>query len=379
MKYMGGKTSFLSGALGQTIKRQLVGRERFVDLFSGSAAVSHYVAERFALPVLACDLQEYGRVLSASLIERTEPVSLEWLREHWIRPAEAQLRRDGRYRAWKRFDDATSAPLVHEARAVCETECDGGELLLRAYGGHYFSPRQALVLQVLRDGLPESRREVALASLIRSASRCAASPGHTAQPFQPTEALLPHIGLAWRRDVLVEVERPTILMGERHALVRGEAIVEDASQLAGALRDSDLVFLDPPYSDVHYSRFYHVLEAVAIGGYSDVYGAGRAPKAELRARSRFSLKSQAQAALVELIEKIVASDSCVILTVPDHDTTNGLSAATIISEFEGRTRVEYVMCPHRHSTLGGSSGGRTGRRSVNEAVVTIGAQRRSAE
>ena len=49
-------------------------------------------------------------------------------------------------------------------------------------------PSEADAIDAFRASLPRSEpsRTIALAALIRAASKCAAAPGHTAQPFQPT-------------------------------------------------------------------------------------------------------------------------------------------------------------------------------------------------
>uniref|UniRef100_UPI00228153F7 hypothetical protein n=1 Tax=Escherichia coli TaxID=562 RepID=UPI00228153F7 len=72
-----------------------------------------------------------------------------------------------------------------------------------AYGGHYFSPMQALELDALRRTIPKSslQSNACIAALVDAASRCAASPGHTAQPFQPTETAGRFIVEAWNRNV----------------------------------------------------------------------------------------------------------------------------------------------------------------------------------
>ncbi len=54
--------------------------------------------------------------------------------------------------------------------------------------------------------------------------------------------------------------------GPMHAKTKGETIVGDALQIAKTLNRSDLVFVDPPYSAVQYSRFYHVLENCLCSG-----------------------------------------------------------------------------------------------------------------
>lgn len=366
---MGSKRALLAGGLGQQLELSLVGRDRFVDLFAGSGVVSHYVSERSHVDVLAGDLQEYSRALSASVIERRVAVPKDWFVSHWVAPARRDLEADGRAPEWRRLSDAASSVSVYAARELCESQARADEHIVRAYGGHYFSPIQALAVQKLLARLPSRWRDTALASLLRAASRCAAAPGHTAQPFQPTAPLLAHIRAAWMRDPLVEVLRPESLLSAHFARAMGVAVVGDAADVAGEVMPGDLVFLDPPYSDAQYSRFYHVLEGIAVGGYHAVSGAGRAPDAVERASSQFSLKSSAQSSLVALIEKLLANEAQVLLTIPMTVTTNGLSVERLVDELTPRALIDVQSVESVHSTLGGASGGRDGRKSVQEGIL----------
>src|SRR5207245_3922435 len=88
--------------------------------------------------------------------------------------------------------------------------CNGqGELpITNAYGGHYYSPRQAVWIDALRANLPsrEPAKTVAHAALIQAASQCAAAPGHTAQPFQPTRTAKRFIEEAWSKDIVAKTK-----------------------------------------------------------------------------------------------------------------------------------------------------------------------------
>jgi len=48
MKYMGRKSRLLTGVLGKELHQNLKGKSgRFFDVFAGSGAVSHFVAEKY--------------------------------------------------------------------------------------------------------------------------------------------------------------------------------------------------------------------------------------------------------------------------------------------------------------------------------------------
>ena len=84
--------------------------------------------------------------------------------------------------------------LVGRARLLCQRRSRIGPIW-NAYGGYYHSPVQALTFDYLLKYLPqrEPERSVCLAAAISAASTCSASPGHTAQPFRPSETAGPFL------------------------------------------------------------------------------------------------------------------------------------------------------------------------------------------
>lgn len=363
---MGSKATLLGGDLGRILLREAASAQRFVDLFAGSGAVAIYAAQRASLPVLSVDLQEYARVLSAATIERTTSLEGDVQLGAWVAAAEL---------LGAQSDDLSllTAERVHAERAEADSEEEG--FITRHYGGHYFSLDQARRLDALYAGLPqaEPQRTVALAALLHTASACAAAPGHTAQPFQPTTRLLPYVREAWSRSV-TEVTRNAIeQLAPTFAKVGGEARVGDALTTIKTLSDGDLVFCDPPYSAVQYSRFYHVLEGIAVGGWDGVGGRGRAPVRASRKTSEFSMRSKAPAAMKNMLARLRARNCRVVITFPDADASNGLSSQDIMAMAAEDWRVEAHLVDSVHSTLGGSSkgGSRGGRKKLQEAVLVM--------
>jgi len=365
MKYMGSKTALLGGELGDILIGEAATASRFVDLFAGSGAVAHFAAQHTELPILSIDLQEYARVLAAAIIERTSSLVDDPGLSDWLTTSEETVAGG--------YPRPLTAEYVRATRADAGSASEG--FITRHYGGHYFSLVQARSLDALYAGLPDSGqlRTVALAALLHAASACAAAPGHTAQPFQPTATLLPYIEQAWSRDVR-EVARSNVkLLAPVFAAVKGEARVGDAQSSVAALREGDLVFCDPPYSAVQYSRFYHVLEGIALGGWEEVSGNGRAPARASRKTSEFSMKSKAPTAMKNLLTGLRERGCRVIITFPDADASNGLSGQDIIALAAEDWTVEPHYVDSVHSTLGGSSEGsaRGGRKKLKEAVIVL--------
>ena len=192
------------------------------------------------------------------------------------------------------------------------------------YANVYFGLRQSIVIDSLRaaiEALPASDRYHAskrthyLSALIHAASISTSGTSHFAQPrhFTKDSELR---ALAVRRSLDV-FERFTswsveIARGARgidhqsgnqaFSLPYRQFIAQGAEgpelRFPGPI---DLVYLDPPYTADHYSRFYHVLEVLARYDYPelelDLRGdvlRGRYPKGDARFQSGFCHKTQVE-------------------------------------------------------------------------------------
>lgn len=245
--------------------------------------------------------------------------------------------------------------LVSDCRAWSAAQADLP--VTKAYGGHYFSPEQAVWIDAFRSTLPaaEPAGTVSLAALVQAASQCAAAPGHTAQPFQPTSTPKRFLAEAWSKDVVARTRTALEFLAEQFAQRVGQAAVGDANQAAEQLHEGDLASIDPPYSGVHYSRFYHVLETIARGQGGDVSGVGRYPAPELRPRSKYSVRGESAGALSDLLKTIAVRGARAILTFPDHECSNGPSGRNVRELAEKYFRVTSQPVESRFSTLGGGS------------------------
>lgn len=366
---MGSKRYMLRNGLGEKI-RELGGDPgctRFVDLFTGSGAVAHYAAENLGKPVLASDIQMYAISLAGAVTMRDVGIDNALFESTWLSSASKRLRRSKHYKKAVQFSSVASGPKlrkqVSDARVLCETPVKIGPIW-GAYGGYYFSPLQALTLDYLRKGLPQEEpfRGVALAALIVAASRCAAAPGHTAQPFKPSETGGQFLIQAWNKDIFSAVRAAIAELAPKHASVKGEVQLADALTVATQLKATDLVFVDPPYSSVHYSRFYHVLETIAQGKCGSVDGVGRYPNSRYRPSSKFSLVRSAMDEFEKLLEVLSETRSTVLLTFPEGMCSNGVSGAMIEKAARKWFDIEVMKKMHgSFSTLGGKKQGEGNR------------------
>ena len=298
MKYMGSKRTMLLNGLGTLINNEISQASRFVDLFTGSGAVAWYVATKHPVEVHAYDLQDYGVTLANAIIDRTKVRDSGAIWANWHKAAVRVVNRQKAPTVEKLTQKIVKEARVWSAQSTLS--------VTRAYGGHYYSPEQAVWIDALRRTIPteKANHSVALAALIQAASECAAAPGHTAQPFQPTKTAKPFLIDAWNRDIKVRTKRALDTLCAMHAKKIGKATTCDANEAAKRLKANDLVFVDPPYSGVHYSRFYHVLETIARGDCGEVFGVGRYPARQERPRSKYSVATESGLALDELLKTL---------------------------------------------------------------------------
>lgn len=376
MKYMGSKRAMLQNGLGEVLTTEARAATRVVDLFCGSGSVSWFAATELRKPVLACDLQQYAVTLAASVVKRVHVADPSIVNQMWLFRA-LQIR--SQLSGWKnarQLDRAEYSTAVWRGAAqdMCATDGDTeSNLIWRCYGGHYFSPTQALAFDAMLLALPDGDqvRELCLAAMIIAASRCVAAPGHTAQPFKATRTAERYLRQAWQRDPFYYAREALKGLCPLRALAVGDAHVADANQIAKGLRTDDLVFIDPPYSAVQYSRFYHVLETMARGACGPVAGVGRYPPPRERPNSCYSLRTRSAHAIRDLLRVLATTGCTVILTFPQAACSNGLSGEQLEKIARQLFDVRSRSVKTRFSTLGGNTRNRTSRRVSNELMLVL--------
>lgn len=286
------------------------------DLFSGSGVVAHTLGRHG--DVVAVDIQEYARVLASGALSGSEGRDgildevllrartgrhLEALTDALapLIALEAQCLAEAGLGHPERLDDfiegasltrfaedanavpAWIAPTLAEAQRRLDRLPPTSRrrtLITRLFGGAYFSFRQAIALDALRQSVegaePGGERDLCLGALLSAASNAVNTVGKQfAQPIRLRKkdatfrrVLVEHTlndraadvldtyaawGARWR-----EASKGTA--GRRHHVVRSD-YGEFLSGWSGPVR---AFYADPPYTIDHYSRFYHVLETICL-------------------------------------------------------------------------------------------------------------------
>lgn len=387
MKYMGNKGKMLP-TLGEIITYHSRDSERIADAFCGSASVSWFLAQTTHKVIVAGDIQSFAVARAKAVIERTADLDPTIMLRNWFARAQRVVDQIASHfpNHLRSIEPDLTHPtlikrVVNQSRRFCKNvlpvvfqDFQGEWPISKAYGGYYYSPVQALIFDALRQTLPRdaASRKIALAALVEATSKSAASPGHTAQPFQPTQSSAKYIIEAWLRDPWTLVKAAVLDIAGRKANTTGRGIVGDFTKTIAHLKPGDLVFADPPYSGVHYSRFYHVLETITRGVEFEPEGNGRYPTLEERPSSSFSKKSEAYLAASTLLENCSKKKLRLILTFPTVGASNGLKASDFLEmgvPLFSNIHSEEVQT--NFSTLGGNKKHRAARQPCGESIITF--------
>ena len=350
INYLGAKVRLLP-AITEAVQAVAPIGTTVCDLFSGSAVVARSLAEHF--DVVAVDIQEYARVLASAVTMRdrdkcsdeTLPISkahpaLESIAVRRLIDFEnaaldsaaagqynpiCDLLDHGSILASKEAPESLAHGLRELLDAADTLETGPHTVLTRYYGGIYFSYQQAADLDALASEARAIRgrsRDLVLAAVMIAASEVVSTVGsHFAQPIRPRTPTGTPKASAIRS--IIPRRRKSAVRAFREALSRLSTAVQPThyckaicADFRNALEDLPLdtsaVYADPPYTRDHYSRFYHVLETIALGDEPDVstvvtHGTASLSRGMYRSsrhQSPFCIRSEASLAFEDLFTAV---------------------------------------------------------------------------
>lgn len=360
--------------------RDLVGSDgRAIDLFAGSGTISGVLAR--TRPVTAVDIQEYSRIICAAILTSTRPsantgdqivqealsnpvnMELAWAAEPLV-AYERQCMQESTIDPEPLRELVDAGPLIsngtvgvtairsaaQEAFSQTLQRFDGSHLLrgpqsvtTRHFGGVFFSIEQAVQLDSLLNVAHESNtsREVAVAAVLGAASQVVNTVGKQfAQPLRLANRegktkyhLIKKVVLDRQMCVYSEFGRQIAAYASlpvnrfRHAAYRDDF----AHFLDTYSSPVNIIYADPPYTRDHYSRYYHVLETMAIRDEPTVsrtnLEAGKAYSRGVyrsnRHQSPFCIKSQAPSAFEKLFSKCRRFNVPLLVSYSPYDKAAG--------------------------------------------------------
>ncbi len=340
--YMGNKSRFLD-AIQAAVDDVAKPDSTVCDLFAGTAVVARRLAQ--ARRVVCSDIQAYSMVLAGALTApRTfsdrEVAHVVELAREWLGTTTPHVRGllslEGRALSAAGADPGPLAGVIEwgslagtgKGSEELQSAKDAARAALNPdnatltwyYGGVYFSYRQALELDALRHAARVlwggERDQTAVAALMGTASDAASTIGnHFAQPVQPRTAdgtlkrnwvtsVMRSRQLSVFDEFKAWLARYALLPPSTHRCIAVQADYLDTLTALGP--EVGVIYADPPYTRDHYSRFYHVLETIAMDDDPGVtHGQGNSQPSrglyrENRHQSPFSIRTQVVPAFREL-------------------------------------------------------------------------------
>ena len=260
IKYIGSKRALLP-ELVQIIST-VSARGTVVDLFSGTSRVGHALKAQ-GYRVVANDHNAYAACLARCYVQAD--------REDVERDASRLIAELNR--------------LPGKAGYFTETWCESAR---------FFQPHNGARVDAIRDeieakGLEPELKAVLLVALMEAADRVDSTTGLQMAYLKQW---------APRASRPLELRLPELL--PQAPAGKGEAHQRDALEAASALA-GDVCYLDPPYNQHKYLGNYHIWESLVLWDRPAVYGIAR-KRVDCRERkSAFNSRSQARAALAEVI------------------------------------------------------------------------------
>jgi adenine-specific DNA-methyltransferase len=369
IKYMGSKAAIL-GFIGSELAKVHADGRPFVDLFAGACAISGGFGH--VSKVISNDIQEYSAVISSTYLKRAEKIGsfdIVALASNIVEARLALLPKDTEYPAETTLDEFNKIERAN--RELLKHEfAHSHHLFTRIYSGTWWSAAQCVWIDAIREVLDElfSTRQIeksdfdfGLTCLMHAMAYTSQGTGHYAQ-YRDAKDTAGMVDInKYRRASL-----PAIFKRKFEALLTWnlqnvtdlghEMVSMDYRDCLSSIPPS-VVYADPPYAFVHYSRFYHAMETIVKYDYPTIQHIGnKIVKGRYRIdrhQSPFCIKTKVKQAFIDLFDGVKKSDSDLLLSYSntgmiDIEELMSLAASTFGTGYD----VWFDHMSHTHMTMG---------------------------
>ncbi|MCS3070315.1 DNA adenine methylase [Bacteroides thetaiotaomicron] len=350
----------------------------FCDLFSGTSVVGCSLKDEYNVQIN--DIQIYTSIFANTylpninkLINSTE---LEKIKDRVLFYVDEFYRKYPDlifdYNSIDNYEKLTKLEIQQQNLIYSNFEI-GFHLFVKYYSGTYWSYTQCVWIDSIRAVAEEYKGKsdyyIILSSLIYAMSYTSQSTGHFAQFRDVTESNMHDIMLYRIRDIWTYFEKKfleILNMVDVEATNRYTITTLDYLDCLRLIERNTIVYADPPYSSVHYSRFYHAIETLIRYDYPNVKYKGR--YREDRHQSPFGKKTEVKNAFGKLFKGVKNKNSHLILSYSDNgmitqDEIMEIGNSIMGNQYKGDIQVkEYI-----HSKMGRSDIHSMG---VNELIIS---------
>lgn len=351
-----------------------------LDAFAGMASVGHAIAP--ARQVWSNDAQLFAvEVGKASFMSRERPPSARTVALHFEAAVEgAEQKRRQAYRAGLSIENEALGTAEFDHYQLKLTELDEWisrsripqrDVFSRNYSNAYFSLGQAIELDSIRSVLQthllagqitHDLYRWCLVALGAAMIRLSNSPGHFAQFLKPKAETFQRHQKLKRRSVWAEwlVSISTLTVSGTYRWRKKNKVFNDnavdlLTRLAQEKDVPGVVYLDPPYTDDQYSRYYHLFETLVTYRPHKTTGIGRYPSG--RFVTPFSHKSTVLEAFDAIIRSAKFCGSDLVISYPSNGLLSEIGEHPLaLMQKHYPNAICAASISHSHSTFGASKG-----------------------
>lgn len=364
LKYMGSKREIIDFVTA-AIDELGVSNTWFCDLFSGTSVVGASLKGKYNIH--SNDIQSYSGVLAktylADLKTNIPVTAIDLVKEEataLVNEFRAMyLDLDFDYNSTNDIKKIISIEKAQQGLIEKEFHI-GFHLFAKYYSGTYWNFEQCVWIDSLRCVAEKYKDKplyfAIMSSLISAMSYVSQSTGHYAQYRDINEKNIDDILIYRRRNIWNYFERK---FRELSITLNGTATKEyritnlDYLDCLRMIEKGSIVYADPPYQSVHYSRFYHALETLVRYDYPAVSHKGR--YREDRHQSPFCKKTTVNQAFTALFKGVNDKDANLALSYSDTGMINLLQIKDLAKEiFKTGYSVTVLEKDHIHSKMGRS-------------------------
>lgn len=371
IKYMGSKAAILSFIATELSKVHAEGRQ-IVDLFAGACAISGGFGH--LSKIVSNDIQEYSAVIASTYLKRATKIGKFDLVALAKPIVEANLQLLPVHVEYPR--ETSSLDEFNEVeernRSLLQWKFEHSHhLFTRAYSGTWWSAHQCVWIDAIRQVLDEllakgqiesSDFNFGLTCLMHAMAYTSQGTGHYAQYRDAkTERSMADINKYRHASVPLIFKRKfdSLLKWHLESVIDHDhqLLADDYRECLANLDTPSVVYADPPYAFVHYSRFYHAMETLVKYDYPElqqirndvVKGRYRSE----RHQSPFCIRTQVKGAFLDLFDGVKSSGSDLLLSYSNTgmipiNSLMSLASSAFGSEYE----VWFDDISHTHMTMG---------------------------
>lgn len=342
VKYMGSKREILN-YIHLAIDALNVDSEWICDLFGGTSIVAGSFKHKRNVHIN--DIQEYSSIfahtyfsnlkesISEDFLKKFKGKTLKFIHEFDLKYPEINCD----YSEIDDFNQLKKAEQQQQSFINMDFNI-GFSLFTKCYSGTYWSSNQCKWIDSIRAASEDYANTVVyyaiISSLMFAMSYASQSTGHFAQYRQITKSNMNDILIYRNKDIWTLFSKK---FKEITELIDTTSDFEhrittlDYMDCLRIIEENSIVYADPPYTNVHYSRFYHALETLVKYDHPTIKHKGR--YRDDRHQSPFDKKTEVKNAFRLLFTGVRDKRSHLILSYSD----NGMISLNEILEISNET------------------------------------------